>query len=265
MNAPNEQPTLDKDDQEQRARRSIYLLPNLFTTGALFGGFYAIVAAMSGRFEAAAIAVFIAMVLDGIDGRVARMTNTQSAFGAEYDSLSDMVSFGLAPALVMYEWALVHMKLFGAIPGKIGWLAAFFYAAMAAMRLARFNTQVGKVDKRYFHGLPSPTAAAILMSMVWTLHGLDIQGESVRFPALFVTIVVGALMVSNFRYYSFKDLDFRNRVPFAIILLIVPVLMVAALAPAKVLFAAATGYALSGPILALLRWRRRRVRRSESQ
>lgn len=252
--------TEPKADSEQRSRRAIYLLPNLFTTGALFAGFYAIVASISGRFEAAAVAVFIAMLLDGIDGRVARMTHTQSAFGAEYDSLSDMVSFGLAPALVMYEWALIYLKPLGFIGGKVGWLAAFFYAVCAALRLARFNTKVGVTDRRFFQGMPSPTAAAIMMGLVWVWHDLGVSGESLRFPALVVTLVTAALMVSNVSYYSFKDIDFRNRVSFLHVLIMVAVLILATLDPPKFLFAMFAAYGLSGPVLAFIRWRRKRAR-----
>ena len=256
---PNSHPT--KESEEQRSHRAIYLLPNLFTTGALFAGFYAIVSAMSGRFEAAAIAVFVAMVLDGIDGRVARMTHTQSAFGAEYDSLSDMVSFGLAPSLVMYQWALIHLKPLGFVWAKVGWLAAFFYAACAALRLARFNVKVGVVDKRFFQGLPSPSAAAIMMGMVWVWHDLEVAGSSMRFPALVITVLVGALMVSNVSYYSFKDIDFRKRGPFLYMLMMVVGLVLAAMDPPKFLFAIFSLYAVSGPVVYAVRWRRRRAAR----
>ena len=193
------------ESEQNKSRRGIYLLPNLFTTGALFAGFYAIVAAMGGRFEAAAIAVFVAMLLDGLDGRVARITNTSSEFGAEYDSLSDMVSFGLAPSLVMYEWALVHMNGMGWVWAKLGWLAAFFYAAAAALRLARFNIRSAIADKRYFQGLPSPSAAALLMGMIWVWHDLEFSGDQLKVPAFLLTVTAGALMVSKFSYYSFKD------------------------------------------------------------
>src|SRR5689334_3768014 len=149
-------------------RRGIYWLPNLFTTASLFSGFYAIVQAMNGRFETAAIAIFVSMVLDGLDGRIARLTHTQSEFGAQYDSLSDMVSFGAAPALVMYVWALKDL-------GKLGWIAAFVYCAGAALRLARFNTNIDVIDKRYFQGLPSPMAAALLAVLLWVFDDLGID------------------------------------------------------------------------------------------
>ncbi len=237
--------------------RGIYLLPNLLTTAAMFGGFYAIVAAMQGKFEAAAIAIFIAMILDGLDGRVARMTNTQTAFGAEYDSLSDLVSFGLAPALTMYQWALVHMHEMGTSWGKAGWLAAFVYVACAALRLARFNTQIGKTDKRFFTGLPSPAAAAIMAGMVWVFHDLDLNGRNLQIPALVMTITVGLLMVSNLSYYSFKDLDLRNKVPFVFMVLALLIFALTTIDPPKVLFTFFLIYTLSGPVL----WFNRRYRR----
>ncbi|MDH5484160.1 MAG: CDP-diacylglycerol--serine O-phosphatidyltransferase [Gammaproteobacteria bacterium] len=234
-------------------RKGIYLLPNLFTTAALFAGFYAIIAAIHGHFGQACAAVFIAMLLDGIDGRVARITNTQSEFGAEYDSLSDMVSFGLAPALVMYEWALSSLVSQGWQWGKFGWLAAFIYTACAAMRLARFNTQVGVADKRYFQGLPSPSAAAVVVGFIWMCFDAGIKGEDVAIPALVITLLAGILMVTNVLYYSFKELNFRGRVPFVALLVIVIVLAVAALNPPKVLFAVFVIYLLSGPVLSVFR------------
>ncbi len=250
------------DDNPEKSRRGIYLLPNLFTTGALFAGFYAIVAAINSRYGAAAIAVFIALLLDGLDGRVARMTNTQSAFGAEYDSLSDMISFGLAPALVMYEWALVYMKPMGWFWGQIGWLAAFFFAASTALRLARYNTRISSQDKRFFQGLPCPSAAALVMSMIWTWHDLGFAGSDLKIPALLVTVAAGALMVSNLTYYSFKDLDLRERVPFVAILAVVLGLMLLSLDPPKVLFTFFALYALSGPVIGVIRWRRKHGHRT---
>ena len=187
-------------------RRGIYLLPNLFTTAALFAGFYAIVQAMNGRFQDAAVAIFVAMVLDGLDGRVARLTKTQSAFGAEYDSLADMVSFGAAPALVVYEWALRSL-------GKPGWIAAFVYVAGAALRLARFNTMLEVADKRYFQGLPSPAAAALVAGFVWVIDDYGVDPETVRWVGWAVTIFAGLTMVSNFKYYSFKTINLRRSVP----------------------------------------------------
>jgi len=243
-----------EDSGTSRKRRGIYLLPNLFTTAALFAGFYAIVAAINQNFAAAAVAVYIAMVMDGLDGRIARITNTQSAFGAEYDSLSDMVSFGLAPAIVAYEWSLFAV-------GKLGWLAAFFYAAACALRLARFNTQVGTADKRYFQGLPSPASAAVLSGLVWYVHELDIAGRDAVIVALPFTIACGVLMVSRIRYHSFKELDLRGRVPFVAALLVVLVFVLVSIDPPQVLFGGFLLYALSGPFITLVHVRRRRARR----
>ncbi len=245
-------------------RKGIYLLPNLLTTGAMFGGFYAVVAAMQGKFEAAAVAVFIAMILDGLDGRVARMTNTQTEFGAQYDSLADLISFGVAPGLVMYQWALVHLQSFGVAWGKAGWLAAFVYVACAALRLARFNTQIGKVDKRFFVGLPSPAAAAVMVGMVWVFNDLEVTGRNVQIPALMLTLSVGLLMVSNISFYSFKDFDLRNRVPFVAVLVVLLVFALTTIDPPKVLFGVFLLYALSGPVL--WAWRRyRKFQRAEKR
>lgn len=238
----------------RKQRRGIFLLPNLITTGALFAGFYAIVAGMQGQFDTSAQAIFVAMVLDGADGRIARWTNTQSAFGAEYDSLSDVISFGLAPALVIYEWSLAG-------GGKLGWLAAFFYAAATALRLARFNTQLGTADKRYFQGLPCPMAAAVVAGLVWFATDYGLDGDDVRGAAFVATVLAGVLMVSNTRYYSFKDLDLRGRVPFVAILVVVLVFVFISSDPALVLFFASVGYAGSGPVLTLLHIRRRRLER----
>lgn len=227
-------------------KRGIYLLPNLFTTAALFAGFYAIVMAMSGRYEYSAVAIFVAMVMDGLDGRVARLTHTQSAFGAEYDSLSDMVSFGVAPALVVYVWALKGM-------GKLGWLAAFIYCVGAALRLARFNTQLEVMDKRWFQGLPSPAAAALMAGMVWVMVDLHIAGETLSWPAWGLTVFAGITMVSNVRYYSFKDLNLRKSIPFAFLLLIVLAIVLVSSYPPGVLFGLFVVYALSGYVMCLLR------------
>ncbi|WP_299595556.1 CDP-diacylglycerol--serine O-phosphatidyltransferase [uncultured Microbulbifer sp.] len=221
--------------------KGVYLLPNLITTGALFSGFYAIIAGMSGNFEAAAIAIFAAMILDGLDGRVARLTDTQSAFGVQYDSLSDMVSFGLAPALVVFSWGLGPL-------GKLGWAAAFLYAACAALRLARFNTQVDTVDKGVFIGLASPTAAAIVASMVWAGHDAEI-GTGLGVVAALVTAAAGLLMVSNFRYSSFKKLDFKGRVPFVMMLAIILVFSLVTIDPPRVLLVIAIIYTFSGPAM----------------
>ena len=220
--------------------RGIYLLPNLFTTGALFAGFYAVVQAMNGRFEHAAVAIFIAMVLDGLDGRVARMTHTQSAFGAEYDSLSDMVSFGVAPALVIYVFALQSL-------GKIGWIAAFVYCAGAALRLARFNTQLDVVtDKRFFQGMPSPSAAALIAGFVWVMVEYGVDGYGVRWLAAAIALFGGLTMVSNFRYYSGKEINLRKSVPFFVILLVVLAFILVSTSPREVLFGVFVLYCLSG-------------------
>ena len=224
-------------------RRSIYLLPNLFTTAALFSGFYAIVQAMNGRFELAAVAIFVAMLLDGLDGRVARMTHTQSEFGAQYDSLSDMVSFGAAPALVMYEWALKDL-------GKLGWTAAFVYCAGAALRLARFNVNIDVVDKRYFQGIPSPAAAALLAALVWVFDDFGIDRELwLSLIACAITTFGGITMMSNLPFYSFKEYNLRKAVPFWVLLALVAGLAVISLRPPVVLFLLCLAYALSGYVL----------------
>jgi CDP-diacylglycerol---serine O-phosphatidyltransferase len=220
-------------------RRGIYLLPNLFTTAALFAGFYAIVQAMNQRFDQSAVAIFVAMVLDGLDGRVARMTKTQSAFGAEYDSLSDMVAFGAAPALVIYEWSLRGM-------GKAGWIAAFVYVAGAALRLARFNTNLDVADKRWFTGLPSPAAAALVAGFVWIIDDLALDPASIRWWAWAVTLFAGLTMVSNVPFYSFKTINLRKSVPFLAIFLIVVSFSLLSYDPGKVLFAGFVAYGLSG-------------------
>jgi CDP-diacylglycerol--serine O-phosphatidyltransferase len=241
--------------------RGIYLLPNLFTTGAMFAGFYAIVTSIAGDFSSAAIAVFVAALLDGMDGRVARLTNTQTEFGVQYDSLSDLVSFGLAPALVMYTWSLSTLKDYGPTWGKIGWAGAFIYAACAALRLARFNTQVGVVDKRYFQGLASPAAAAVCMSFVWSMDKFGVLGAEVPFLTLVMAVLVGLLMVSNFRYYSFKSLPMGDRVPFLWVLIGVLVLVPFFIDPPRVLFVVFTLYLLSGPVMTLWGRATRRRRR----
>ena len=237
--------------------RGMYLLPNLFTTGAMFAGFYSIIAAMGGRYEHAAVAIFVAMVLDGLDGRVARLTNTQSEFGVQYDSLSDLVSFGVAPALVMYQWALKDLDPLGVSWAKFGWLAAFVYAAAAALRLARFNTQAGMADKRYFQGLASPAAAAVIASVVWVADDYGIAGADLRGFAVGIPVVLGLLMVSNFRYYSFKDIDPRRRIRFFWILVMVAMLVFAAINPPLFLFVISMAYAASGPVLTFNRRRRK--------
>lgn len=234
-------------------RRGIYLLPNLFTTAALFAGFYAIVQAMNQRFDLAAIAIYVAMLLDGLDGRVARLTHTQSAFGAEYDSLADMVSFGAAPALVIYEWSLRGM-------GRLGWIAAFVYVAGAALRLARFNTMLEVADKRWFTGLPSPSAAALVAGFVFIVDDLGIPAASVRWWAFGITLLAGLLMVSNLKYWSFKSFNLKRSVPFVAVLSGVVVLALLAYQPAVVLFGGFVAYAVSG--FAVSGWQLARRRRA---
>ncbi|MCS6101704.1 CDP-diacylglycerol--serine O-phosphatidyltransferase [Shewanella baltica] len=232
--------------------KGIYLLPNLFTTAGLFSGFYAVIASMNANFEAAAIAIFIAMICDGLDGRVARLTNTQSDFGAEYDSMADMVSFGMAPALLAYNWALADL-------GKIGWLAAFIYCAGAALRLARFNTQVGVADKRYFQGLASPAAAAVIAGSIWLGNQYSLDGRNISWIAALVTAATGLLMVSNFRYHSFKEIDWRGKVNFIVILLVVGVFVVVSVQPALILCVGFYLYAISGPIITIRTVRKLKV------
>ncbi|MEI7950331.1 MAG: CDP-diacylglycerol--serine O-phosphatidyltransferase [Gammaproteobacteria bacterium] len=232
-------------DGKKFRRKGIYLLPNLLTTGALFAGFYAVIAGMGGDFHSACAALVVAMFLDGMDGRVARLTNTQSAFGAEYDSLSDMVAFGVAPALICFSWALSGL-------GKIGWTVAFVYVACAALRLARFNVQRAEADKRFFVGLASPSAAGLVVFMVWAFssYGVEVT-RLMSIMAALVTGIAGLLMVINVRYYSFKELDFKNPVPFFLILVIVFVIVVVSWHPPTMLFLMAVSYAISGPLMAI--------------
>jgi len=246
-------------------KKGIYLLPNLFTTGAMFAGYYSIIASINGKFETAAIFIFIAALLDGLDGRVARLTNTQSDFGVQYDSLSDLVSFGLAPSLLMFTWALQSLGEIHPVMGKIGWLASFIYAVSAALRLARFNVQVEVIDKAYFQGLPSPAAAGLLASFVWAAEDLGLSTHDLRFVALPLTIITGLLMVSRFRYYSFKTLPIRERVSFGWILLLVGIFVLLALDPPKVLFMTAFSYALSGPVLTLVQLRHKRQQKNRQR
>lgn len=239
--------------------RAIYLLPNLFTTGGLFAGFYAIISASQEQFAHACVAIFIAALLDGLDGRVARLTNTQSEFGVQYDSLADLVSFGMAPALLMYHWSLQYLQIEGSAAARLSWLAAFLYAACAALRLARFNSQVSVVDKRWFVGLASPAAAAVMASFVWTLDDYAVAGRGLRYATLSLTVLVALLMVSNIRYTSFKGRHGgpqNDRVPFFVLLVVVGVLIALALYPPQTLLAVFVTYALSGPLTALLRLRK---------
>jgi CDP-diacylglycerol---serine O-phosphatidyltransferase len=249
---------MDPQDTPARERnRGIYLLPNLLTTGGLFSGFYAILAAASGNFENACIAVLVAGLFDGLDGRVARLTGTTSEFGVQYDSLADLVSFGMAPSLVMYHWALVGFRADGPVLAKVGWAAAFLYAACAALRLARFNTQVGSIDKRWFIGLASPAAAALVVSFVWAMNGFGYSGQGLRWEAMAVTVVAGLLMVSRVRFWSFKGLPHSDRVPFIVPLVIVLLIAALFITQAKGLLVISAVYALSGPLV----WAWGRLRR----
>jgi CDP-diacylglycerol---serine O-phosphatidyltransferase len=253
---------MDPIEPAERPRsRAIYLLPNLFTTGCLFSGFYAIVAAIDGNYERAGFAVFAAMLFDTLDGRVARMTRTESAFGKEYDSLADMVSFGVAPAIVAYQWGVARLFEYGAVWGRVGWLAAFLYAACAALRLARFNTRSG--DKRFFEGLPSPSAAAIVSAFIWSSSEWREPGLAGLIVAALVTATAGTLMVSSFGYNSFKQVDAEGPVRFAKFLLVPAGFVLIALYPPEALMVIFGGYALSGPISWL--WKRLgRARRREA-
>jgi len=238
---------------ESRRRRSIYLLPNAFTTANLFAGFYAVVQAMNGRFEVAAIAIFVAMVFDGMDGRVARLTNTQSAFGEQYDSLSDMTSFGIAPALVMYVWSLQGL-------GRWGWLAAFIYVVGAALRLARFNTNIATVDKRFFQGLPSPAAAALVAGFIWLAvdNKLLLQDLTIVWTAFFITVYAGIAMVTNAPFYSGKSFALGHSVPFWVMLVVVAGFVFVSSDPPLVLFGLFVLYGLSGWVVMYWRWQRAR-------
>lgn len=237
-------------------RRGIYLFPNLLTTGGLFAGFFGIVAAIDGNYQRSAIALFIAMVLDGLDGRLARMTGAESEFGEQYDSMADLVAFGVAPAIIVYQWGLVRLADYGWIWGKVGWLAAFLYAAAAALRLARFNVTTRSADRRFFEGLPSPSAAAVVASMVWLGTKMGWSGGFALTIACIVTAVAGALMVSRLAYYSFKEFSPKDRISFTAAFVIPLTFVLIALDPPTVLFALAGTYALSGPAVAV--WRRRR-------
>lgn len=229
----------------------IYLLPNLLTTASLFAAFYSLVASMKGQYEAAVVAMFIGMIADGLDGRIARLTNTQSEFGAQYDSLSDMVTFGVAPSLLLYNLMLNQL-------GKVGWLVAFVYTAAVALRLARFNTQLETADKRYFQGLPCPPAAAVIASFAWICYQNEWQHVFIAILTAILALAASALMVSNLRYYSFKEVDVKGKVPFLYVLVMIILFVAIAANPAIVLFVGFSIYALSGPILTLITWSRAR-------
>ncbi|KLT72475.1 CDP-diacylglycerol--serine O-phosphatidyltransferase [Neisseria arctica] len=240
-------------DFSRRAKlrqNSIYLLPNAFTIAALFSAFFAITQAMHGHYETAAVAVFIAMLLDGMDGRVARWTNSQSAFGEQLDSLADMVSFGLAPALIAYKWQLWQF-------GKIGYSVAFIYCACAALRLALFNTLIGKVDKRWFIGIPSPTAAALVVGLIWVNHSYE-SLPGVKWFCLLITLFAGLSMVVQIPFWSFKEINVRRKVPFVAMILAMLLLLVVAMEPSLVLFLFFLGYSLSGYVMFGYKWWKQR-------
>jgi CDP-diacylglycerol--serine O-phosphatidyltransferase len=254
-------PEHDAPQAGHRRKRGIYLLPNLFTTGTLFAGFYSIIAATQNRFVVASIAIFVAMLTDMLDGRVARLTHTETDFGIQYDSLADLVSFGLASGLIAYLYSLDTLAAYSDIAGKLGWLAAFFYTAAAALRLARFNiTRGAPVEKTRFVGLPSPAAAGLLVGFVWVSADSNIAGGELVALVFALTVIAGALMVSNVRYNSFKNLKFGERVPFRHILFMLIVFVLIILEPPWVLFLGFLAYALSGPVMALRRYRRGRKR-----
>jgi CDP-diacylglycerol--serine O-phosphatidyltransferase len=235
-------------------RKGIFLLPNLLTTGALFAGFFAVISGMNNEFHNACMAILAAMFLDGLDGRLARLTNTQSAFGAEYDSLSDLLAFGVAPALICFSWALSDL-------GTLGWTAAFFYVACAALRLARFNVQLGTVNKRFFVGLASPAAAGVVVFMVWVCDEYDVEVVlPIAVLAAVLTMCAGLLMVLNVRYFSFKDMDFKSRVPFFVILMVILLFVIVSWDPPVVLFVIAILYALSGPVLTFYNYHKNKAK-----
>ncbi len=248
--------------EQKRPSRGIYLLPNLFTTSALLAGFYSIILAYNGHYGDAGLAIIVAMVLDGFDGRVARMTNTTTAFGAEYDSMADMISFGMAPAFLMYSWSLSDLS--EAHYGQLSWVIAFVYTACCGLRLARFNVAVGTADKRFFQGLACPSAAAILASFVWVMTGLGVSGDDVVILAAVMTAASGIAMVSTFTYYSFKDLGDNKKVPFAMLLGLLLLLVVTAVDPPKMILIASVIYGLSGPVYYLFRLYRKRQRGGRS-
>lgn len=247
MNSENDH-SIGSDSSGKKPPKSFYLLPNLITTGGLFAGFYAVIVASQGRFVPACVAVFVAGLLDGMDGRIARLTNTQSEFGVQYDSLADLVSFGVAPAMVMYFWGLDEWRAWGEVAGKVGWTAAFLYTGCAALRLARFNTQVDVVDKSWFVGLASPAAAGLLVSSIWFFESHQMSAATLRVPALLLTLLAAGLMVSEFRFYSFKKVPWIQRVPFVALLLLLGLLTALVISPPHVLFGFFLLYALSAPL-----------------
>jgi CDP-diacylglycerol--serine O-phosphatidyltransferase len=249
---------------EKKIHRGVFLLPNALTTGAMFAGFYSIIAGINGQYVAGAIAVVVAGLLDGLDGRVARLTNTQSEFGMQYDSLSDLISFGLAPALLAFNWSLSTMRDLGPLAGKLGWLAAFLFAACAALRLARFNTQVSTADKAYFQGLASPAAAGTLVATIWFFNDQGISGEAVRWLIWLETVGLGLLMFSRVRYFSGKSWPIGDRIPVGFLFLIVLVFVLLAIDPPAVMMGLGVVYVLSGlivTVLGRLQWKSRRSKR----
>ena len=249
------------DTNDKKVHKGVFLLPNALTTAALFAGFYSIISGINGQFIAAAVAVVVAGVLDGLDGRVARMNNTQSEFGVQYDSMSDLISFGLAPALLAFNWSLYTLRDISPMAGKLGWLAAFIFAACAALRLARFNTQAGSQDKMYFQGLASPAAAGTLVSIVWFCVDQGIGGETVRWPMLFVTVSLGLLMFSRVRYFSGKTWPRGDRIPVGYLGLLMLLLVLLAIDPPTVLMLTGVIYVVSGLVITLLgraQWKKRR-------
>ena len=266
MNKPHNSPNSKSDPPARRPVRGAFLLPNAFTTAALMAGFYAIVAAINDQPVAACVAILVAALLDGVDGRIARLTNTQSDFGVQYDSLSDMVSFGVAPAVLVFTWALGDLGHADTVAAKLGWLGAFFYAACAALRLARFNTQAGVAEKAYFQGLASPAAAGTILASVWFSVSRDIGPDVVAWPLLVLTILLGTLMVSRVRYFSFKAWPASDRVPIAWIFLLLVVIVLLAIDVPAVLFTIGILYVLSGPAVTVRgRYQQRRRRRREKR
>jgi CDP-diacylglycerol--serine O-phosphatidyltransferase len=256
---------IEMEPNDKKVPKGVFLLPNALTTAALFAGFYSIIAGINGHFTAAALAVIIAGVLDGLDGRVARLTNTQSDFGVQYDSLSDLVSFGLAPALLAFNWSLSSLRDINPTAGKLGWLAAFLFVSCAALRLARFNTQVAVQDKRYFQGLASPAAAGTMVAIVWFCTDRGIAGGDVRWPMLAVTIGLGLLMFSRVRYFSFKTWPRGDRIPIGFLFLLVLLIVALAMDPPLVLAVSGVVYVVSGLVVTLLGRRHWKTRRSRGK
>ena len=253
---------------DKKVHRGVFLLPNALTTGALFAGFYSIIAGINGHYIAAAVAVVVAGLLDGLDGRVARLTNTQSEFGVQYDSLSDLISFGLAPALLAFNWSLTTMREINPLAGKLGWLAAFLFVACAALRLARFNTQASSADKTYFQGLASPAAAGTLVTTIWFFNDQGIAGESVRWLIWLETVALGLLMFSRVRYFSGKSWPIGDRIPIGFLFLVVLVFVLLAVDPPAVLMTLGVVYVTSGVVITLLgriQWKKRRRKRKASK